>query len=339
MRRLLLAGAFAVSGLAALGSVMPLGARAIAPPVQPGAERAAQAAVIIVGRVVALEDKDMQVGGQTYRIAAVSVTEAIKGTKEKQVRVGFVPVQGGAEDQPIRPGRRPFGNPQFTVGQDGLFFLSKGPEDKFFVTPGFGTFVSSEAGNFKDEVGQAKAAVAVGENPMKFLKSEKAEERLFAASMLIQKYRQPRNNAKMEKVDAEESKLILAALAKADWNAPQRGQNHPWQLFNQLGLTADDGWDLRKLGEVRDVREYYKAAQTWLEKNGDSYRIQKFVGGEPINRPRPPRGDIDLPIRIQPLPIEVDPAPPAPDLPRVRPGIRIQPAQPAPEPVPDVPQR
>src|SRR5262245_17848089 len=105
MRRMLLAGAFALSGLTVLASSLPARAIAIALP-PPGPERAAQAAVIIVGRVVALEDKDMQVGGVTYRIAAVSVTEAIKGTKEKQVRVGFIPVPQGGDVQP-QPIRRP----------------------------------------------------------------------------------------------------------------------------------------------------------------------------------------------------------------------------------------
>src|SRR5262249_48916742 len=127
MRRLLLTGAFALGGLAVLASGGPARAIAIALP-PPGPERAAQAAAIIVGRVVAPEDKDVQVGGVTYRIAAVSVTEAIKGTKEKQVRVGFIPQPQGGDQVPIRPGRRPFpGNVQYTVGQDGLFFLQKGP--------------------------------------------------------------------------------------------------------------------------------------------------------------------------------------------------------------------
>src|SRR5262249_20410438 len=125
---------------------------------------------------------------------------------------------------------------------------------------------------------------------------------------------------------------------------------HPWTLFNQLGLTQKDGWDLQKLGPVRDVREYYKAAQTWLEKNPD-YRITKNDGkqpGGPIMRP---------PIRIQPVepgqlppppPIQIQPSPVQPGQPGqagqgqaqpgviIRPGIRVQPAQP-PQPAQDLP--
>jgi hypothetical protein len=347
MRRLLLAGAFAVGGLAVLASGLPAYALAIAMP-QQGPERVAQAAVIVLGRVVALEDKDVQIGGQTYRIAAVSVTEPIKGTKEKQVRVGFVPVPQGNDGNPvpIRPGRPfpgRFGNPQFTVGMDGLFFLSKGPEDKFFITPGFGTFVSSTDGGFKNEVGQAKAAVAIGDNPMKFLKSEKADERLMAASMLITKYRQ-NVHPKAEPIDAGESKLILAALAKADWNMQQDGrQNHPWMLFSQLGLTKKDGWEQPQ--NIRDVRDLYKAAQTWLEKNGDTYRIVKNDGKQGGGRPVRPPIRIDPPIQIQPLPIQIQPLPaPMPIQGRpgiqIRPGIRIQPAQPPQvEPAQDLPAR
>ena len=38
-----------------------------------------QADAVVVGRVVALEDKDMAIGGVNYRVAVVQVTEALKG--------------------------------------------------------------------------------------------------------------------------------------------------------------------------------------------------------------------------------------------------------------------
>src|SRR5262245_13759981 len=137
MRRLLLLGAFAAGALAVLASGVPARALAIALPVVQGPARVAQAEAIVVGRVVALEDKDVKVGEMMYRIAVVQVTEVIKGTKEQMVKVGFVapPVNQPNPNPvpvPIRPGRRPgFGGPQYQIGQDGMFFLSKGPEGKF----------------------------------------------------------------------------------------------------------------------------------------------------------------------------------------------------------------
>src|SRR5262245_33692951 len=245
MRRLLLVGAFVAGAWAVLATGVPARALAIALPVVQGPQRVAQAEAIVVGRVVALEDKDVKVGEQMYRVAVVQVTEAIKGTKEQMVKVGFIapPVNQPNPGGPvIRPGIRPrpgFGGPQYTIGQDGLFFLSKGPDGgKFYTTPMFGTFVASQDGNFKQDREQTKSLVKIGNNAPKFLKSENAEERTLAATLLITQYRQFRQNAKQEPISAEESKLILKALAKANWeqNAGPRGfnPNHPYNLFSQL---------------------------------------------------------------------------------------------------------
>src|SRR5438876_6184694 len=136
MRRAMFTGMLSLAGL----GVMVSAARAlvIAMP-QPGPVRTAQADAVVVGRVVALEDKDVQVQSITYRIAVVNVTETIKGAKEQMVRVGFVPppVAPNPGGVPV-PIRRPGFNPQYAVGQDGLFFLSKGPDGKFYTTSGFG---------------------------------------------------------------------------------------------------------------------------------------------------------------------------------------------------------
>src|SRR5262245_36335608 len=87
---------------------------------RPSPTRAAQADAIVVGRVVALEPKDIEVAGPggaktTYRIAVVNVTESVAGAKGvKSVRVGFVPPPMGGADpaigairRPIRPGFGP----------------------------------------------------------------------------------------------------------------------------------------------------------------------------------------------------------------------------------------
>src|SRR5262249_30336762 len=90
MHRTLFAGVFSLAGLAVFASALPARALVIAMP-QSGPARAAQADAVVVGRVVALEDKDVQVQGAMYRIAVVNVTETIKGGKEQMVKVGFIP--------------------------------------------------------------------------------------------------------------------------------------------------------------------------------------------------------------------------------------------------------
>src|SRR5439155_6115982 len=167
MQRLLYAGVFALSGLVVLASQVPARALLIAPP-PPGPQRVTKADAIVVGRVVALEDKDVEVNKVAYRVAVINVTEVIKGAKEQMVRVGFIP-QGEVNPggvRPIRPGIGRFGNVQFQVGQDGLFFLSKGPEGKFFTAPMYYDFVASQNGDFKQQISAAKLAIKIGDNPM-----------------------------------------------------------------------------------------------------------------------------------------------------------------------------
>jgi len=282
MRRVLFAGALAVSGLAFLAAVVPARALVIAPP--PGPVRAAKAEVIVVGRIIAIEEKDVSAPqfpkaqqNVNYRIAVVTVSEAIKGAKDmKTIRLGFIPPPQAGKGKPfIRPGIGRF-NVNFTVGQDGMFFLTKHHQEKFYTAPMYFDFVNGENPNFKTEVRQAKLAVKIGNNPQAALKSKDNEERFFAAAMLIDKYRPfiggPKT--KSEAIDAAESKLILTALLDADWKqGPGFGQFHPFQLFNRLG--PKEGWN-QPQGKIEDI---YDAAKEWLRKNADSYLIQRIIGG------------------------------------------------------------
>jgi hypothetical protein len=283
MRRVLFAGALAVSGLALLAAVVPARALVIAPP--PGPVRAAKAEVIVVGRIIAIEEKDVSAPqfpkapqNVNYRIAVVSVGEAIKGAKDaKTIRLGFIPPPQAGKGKPpfIRPGIGRF-NVSFTVGQDGMFFLTKHHKENFYTAPMYFDFVNGENPNFKNEVRQAKLAVKIGNNPQAALKSKDNEERFFAAAMLIDKYRPfVGPQAKTEAIDAAESKLILTALLGADWKqgGPGFGQFHPFNLFNRLG--PKEGW-IQPQGNIDNI---YDAAKEWLRKNADSYRIQRIIGG------------------------------------------------------------
>jgi hypothetical protein len=242
-----------------------------------------------VGRVVALEDKDIAVSPfpgapnkVDYRIAVVKVNEAIKGAKGKDtIRIGFqAPPQPGKIGGPIiRPGIGRF-NVNLTVGQDGLFYLAKHHQENFFVLPAFYSFSSSQNADFAKEVALSKKIVKLLDDPVAALKSKDAEERLLAASALITRYRSPRpGQNKTEPIDAAESKLILTALSDADWSQPfQFGKEHPMQLFNQLNLTNKDGWVPPQ--QVKTPQDFQNAARAWVREHAGTYRIQRYVAAQ-----------------------------------------------------------
>lgn len=308
-----------------------------------------QADAIFAGRVVVIEPADVeatQVPGNAkvnYRIAVVQITEAIHGvTKEtKQVRIGFVmqpnvnvPPGGGIQIQPVQPGfgpRRPFpGNfqMQLTVGQDGLFTVNKHPKENFYLSPNQQNFVNRENNpGFEGQVKTAKQLAKAMANPVASLKSEDKDERYTAASILIQKYRQPQNPTgqpmKQEPIDAAESKLILQALAGGDWKVGAFNPNmpQPFELFNQLGLQPKDGYT----PNFRTQPEMFTTMQKWLDENQGKYVIQKLVVDPNAKAPGVQPGVVPNP-GVVPLPIK--PRPPI----KIKPGV-IQPL-PAPVPLP-----
>jgi hypothetical protein len=120
--RKLMAGSFILC--AAMAVPMTVDAVAVMLPQKPGANRAALTDVIVVGRVMGMEDVDVKVpaspGAQqmtTYRIAVVTVNEVIRGKQElKQIRVGFIPnglggVNGPGGGPRVLPGGAPGGVP------------------------------------------------------------------------------------------------------------------------------------------------------------------------------------------------------------------------------------
>lgn len=310
MRRFVLGGMAALGGLALCASVVPARALVVAPP-PPGPDRLAKVDCIVVGRVIAIEGKDIQApmvakGDKvTYRVAVVSVTDPIKGAKEqKMIRLGFQPPPT-ASDQPgaIRRPIRRF-SPVFEVGQDGMFFLTKHFQENFYTAPMYYDFVNSQNGNFNQEVKQVKLTLKWGKNIATGLSSKDADERFIAAGLLIQQYRQPMGPVlKQELIPAAESKLILKALLEGDWKQNQ-GILNPWNMFLRLGLTDKDGWRFPQ-GNNLQQEDFHRAAKAWLEKNVDTYRIQRLVSG-PGRSVRPPvRGAPAVqiqPIRVQPVP-------------------------------------
>ncbi|MBY0455918.1 MAG: hypothetical protein K2V38_01125, partial [Gemmataceae bacterium] len=186
------------------------------------------------------------------------------------------PVPGG----PVRGGAQPV---NLTEGMEGLFFLTKHHGGDFYTISPLMPPTDAKAADYKAQVEQVKKGAAVLAEPVKGLKAEKAADRFFAAHVLVTKYRTyPETGGEVEivKVPAEESKLILAAVAEANWqpdpNAP--AAPNPFQTFSQLGLTEKDGWKpaMVKLGEdfIDKSKEAFVA---WLAGAGKDYQINKLA--------------------------------------------------------------
>jgi hypothetical protein len=273
-------------------------ALAIAMPMKPGPNRVATTDTIIVGRVMGMEDVDVKVpvapgqqATQTYRIAIVSVTDVIKGKADlKRVRVGFVPLNnggpgGGPGGGPI--GRPGFGPVQLQTGQEGLFYLSKHPTGDFLTVNGQFDFIPGQnKDEVEKEIAEAKHAIKLMDNPMEGLKSKDQKDRYLTAALLITKYRTPHAGSnKTEKISAEESKLILQALAEADWKAQPIGGGikgrpgfdpmGPMNLFGMLGVTQQDGFTPPQ--KITTPQDYPNYCRDWCQQNAGKYQIQRFV--------------------------------------------------------------
>jgi hypothetical protein len=293
MKRLLYSGLAALVASAALTTSAHAVAVMIAP--APIPQRVALADVVVVGKVTGFADKNVkaaQVPGDKdkaeYQVALVEVKDGVLGAKGmKEIRVGFIPPAAGNPGGPIRPGRRGL---QFSlqVEQECCLFLTKHPDVDFYIATGTAADVINKKDNdaFDKTLDEVKSAVKLTADPMEALKGKSAEDRTTVAEMLISRYRMPRpmtTGEKTEKIDAEESKLILQALADADWTEKNPGPRRPGlgfplspqNSFFQLNLTEKEGWK-----PPQDLKDLPEAAKKWLKDNAGKYRIERFVAEE-----------------------------------------------------------
>ncbi len=295
-----------------------------------------------------------------YRVAVIQVSDSIYGLKKdtQNVRVAFLaqpnnvfPGGGGAGGgiggvqilpaQPLPPNgpnggpamRRPFPGivqMNLTVGQDGMFALNKHHKENFYLAPNYTSFVGRENNpGFDGAVKTAKQLAKVMGNPVAALKADDKDDRYAAAAILVGKYRNVSNPTgaalKQEPIDAEESKLILKAIAGGDWTVGRFNAAipNPFELFNQLGVNQKDGYNPVN---IRTQQDQAQAMQKWLDENNGKYRINRQVVDpnakaapppQPVPQPGVPRPGVRPlpPVQIQPLPAPAPaPAPvPAPN--------------------------
>src|SRR6516162_5938223 len=180
-------------------------------------ERVALANVIVVGKVVDIEKKNVQAKPfpgveekSEYQVAVVEIKDAIQGAKgPTHVRIAFLPAAKGPVGGPIRPGIRRALALQLTKGLEACFFLTPHFEETFHLIPNLTPPIDSKAENFKKEVEEAKRIAKLLDDPKVSLKSKNAADRELTAALLVVRYRTSLNGeTKQEPINAEESKQI-----------------------------------------------------------------------------------------------------------------------------------
>jgi hypothetical protein len=285
MRRVLLAGLAGALCLAVV--VPPRSCAALRMGPVPISQRVAQADVVVVGKVAVIDDKTVkserfpndQMTGE-YKVATIKVSEGLGVNGLSTIKVGFLPT---APVKPIRPGRPALPSmPDINLakGQQVCLFLRQHHKEDFYVAVNsFAGLLDRKSPTYAKDLAEVKRVCKLLAKPTVNLKSRSAAVRFETAGLLVQRYRTFRPKAKQEPIEAEESKLILQAIANSNWNVrtpPLRlGQPVPMTpqgLFRQLGVQPQDGWT-----PPLDFRLYNAAAKKWLKDNADTFLIKRYV--------------------------------------------------------------
>ena len=261
----------------------------------PPAQRAVTAQVVVLGTVTAVEKETVEVspgrgapGKVPFKVAVVKVDEALAGADGlTHLKVGFVSLPPPPVGQPGRPLLGAAAASSSKEGDQFVLFLNRHHEGNYYVMPFTSPPIDPKQENGKAELAEAKRALGVIADPTKSLTASKADDRAFAAAVLVSKYRAYPEGGVSEPAEvplpAEESRLILKGLADGDWKQGNRFQGtNPFTAFNQLGLRPQDGWvqpQVRPMpGQPVDFAQVTKEAFVkWLDGPGKDYRVKLAV--------------------------------------------------------------
>jgi hypothetical protein len=284
-------------GLAGLACVTLLvdaaPAKALVAAPAPMPQRVANAELLVVGKLGKVEDKNISAtpapGAKDkveYQVIALHVEKVLLGKADKELRLAFIPPQNprAGDPVPIRPGRPFRGGVVFSGGQEGVFFLTKHHAENFYVAPIFSDFLDKKNNTYDTELDTIKRCVQLLEDPNKSLQAKDAEDRLFTAAMLLTRYNVAKPGwTKQVPIEAEQSKLILNAIAEADWTPPKPKPGVPFyaqvnaqQVFNLLRIQPKDGWT-----PPADPAKFADAAKAWLKQNADKFRVMRTAPENP----------------------------------------------------------
>ena len=265
--------------LVGLALVCSVQADMIAPP--PILQRAAQAQLVVVGKVVKMADKSVPANvfkgdERQMVVATVKVQESLLGRAGREIRVATFVAAERPKDAPPRLGRL---NAQLVVDQEAMLFLQPHPtlKDTFLLQNYFDIVGKKDNPNFPTERDQVLKAAGILKAPLTSLKAKDAADRSLAAALLVNRYRSPLPGAegKTEAVPAAETKLILLTLAEADWKAdrgPLAFYLSPQSMFFRLGAGPAEGWK-----QPEDFNQIEPEAKKWLKANAEKFKLQRFV--------------------------------------------------------------
>lgn len=255
---------------------LPARADRVAPIAAP-AERALRSSVVIVGKVTAIEKDPIDAlpypgtdRKLPYTVAVVKIETGLFGAEGlTHIKIGFAPSQRYTV--------------KLTEGQECLFFLTKHHEGPFHVMPYMTPPLDAKGEPFKQQLEEAKQALAAVADTAKALKAEKAADRGAAATAIVFKLRTLPEGAtrggEPVALTAEESRAILKALAEGAWNVNRREEAlTAYRAFTLLGLAEADGWKPPAPKAGADFVELTRAEFVkWLDGPGKDYRIKKLV--------------------------------------------------------------
>jgi hypothetical protein len=196
------------------------------------------------------------------------------------LRVGFIPSppHDPAAPAPAFPRKDP------AVGAEGLFYLNRHHSGAFYEIRFMMPPLEASAKEYREQVAYAKRVATVLADPMAQLKAERAADRAFAATVLIDRYRVvPSGGAAgtgTEKVSADESQLILKALTEHRWSLTPVAPDYLdlYRSFALLQLTEADGWTPPVVRPGEDfVGRSRDAFVTWTAGAGKTYRLNKLA--------------------------------------------------------------
>ncbi len=286
----------------------------------PAQQRAVNSQLVVSGTVS--QEKDAleleQYKGSpvktTYKVFNLKVTDTIIGDKAEKVKILVGPgdfaqipfEQPGQPAQPYYPAY--LGNVQLMDGQEGVFFLMKHPAggDQWIISNTVGACVPLNPldTTYKADLATVKAVAAVYADPVKALKTEKLDDKIKAAVVLMTKYSRPpafdgRPHTRVA-ISDDETKLIFAAMMEADWGVwdnPQPGVQldytlNPANLLGQMQVyqgakgAANFPQVQPKPGQGYNAA-YKETFKAWREGAGKDFQIMRYAQpGEKVSEPK-----------------------------------------------------
>lgn len=272
-----------LAGLAA--ALLPAAAVAdFAYPTLTPAQKALHAEYVVLGKIAEAEKEPVSAAGYPnaepaveYKVVTLKIADRLLGAGGvTQVRVGFAPMNLGA-----RRGRLALQGLKTDVGTEGCFFLVPHPSGDFYVPVPWATPLYPTDKDYEAHLAEVKKVAGVLTDPVTALKAKDAADRFFAVRTLLSRYGSAppavgKAGVKREEVPADESKLILGALADMPWlHFTGQGRSNVWNL---LPLTEADGWRVPQAVAGEDSNKVMDdLSKKWLEKNRDTYRVKRYV--------------------------------------------------------------